>query len=301
MTPADAFVLPVDKPVGPTSHDVVVAARRALGVRKIGHAGTLDPFASGLLLLCVGRATRLAEYLSGLSKSYEAVARLGVTTDTLDLDGEVLEERGGWSELTEAELDDALTAFLGEIDQVPPQYSAKKVDGVAMHRRARAGEHVVLEPCGVEIHEIERLDAELPDLRFRVTCSSGTYVRSLARDVGERLGMGAHLTKLRRTAIGSFDVADALSPDALGDRDAVTGARLEPLAALEAYPSFEVTEEGARRLAHGQRLPISEETVEPAGYIVRGPALIALSRGGELLAVAELVDDVLHPRKVFTP
>ena len=161
MTVMPDFVLPVDKPEGPTSHDVVAQARKALGIRKVGHTGTLDPFASGLLILCVGRATRLAEYLSGLDKTYEATAKLGITTDTLDRDGKVLEDRVGWRELAEPAVAEALSTFQGEIEQVPPQFSAKKVDGVAMHRRARRGEQVRLEPCVVTVHSIELLAMEL--------------------------------------------------------------------------------------------------------------------------------------------
>ena len=138
MTGLD-IILPLDKPEGPTSHDVVAMARRALGIRKVGHTGTLDPFASGLLLLCIGKATRIAEHLTGLAKSYEAVARLGITTDTEDRHGEAGEECPGWSELTREAVVSTMQAFKGDIDQVPPQFSAKKVDGVAMHRRARRG------------------------------------------------------------------------------------------------------------------------------------------------------------------
>jgi len=294
----DGYVLPVDKPEGPTSHDVVVRARRALAVRKIGHTGTLDPFASGLLLLCVGPATRLAEYLTGLPKRYEAVACLGVTTDTLDREGAVVEEHGGWEALAPERIDEALSSFLGDIEQVPPQFSAKKVEGVAMHRRARAGERVDLSPCPVTIHEIERLDAELPDVRFRVLCSSGTYVRALARDLGERLGVGAHLSALRRTAIGVVDVGAAIGVDDLDDAEAVARARIGPLEALAHLPELAIDDAAARRLAHGQMLRVADAVAGvPATTVAGGP--VALSRKGELVAVAEVVDGVLRPRKVF--
>ncbi|NIP58321.1 MAG: tRNA pseudouridine(55) synthase TruB, partial [Gemmatimonadetes bacterium] len=201
-------VLPVDKPVGPTSHDVVARARRALDTGRIGHTGTLDPFASGLLLLCVGPATRLSEYLTALEKSYVAVARLGVGTDTLDPEGAVVERSDSWSELDRARIEEASASFLGRREQVPPQFSAKKVGGEAMYARARRGERVELSPIPVEIHELELLGVDLPDVRLRIRCSSGTYVRALARDLGAALGEPAHLAELRRTAVGSFRVQD---------------------------------------------------------------------------------------------
>lgn len=290
MNAGEGFVLPVDKPEGPTSHDVVDAARRGLGQRRIGHTGTLDPFASGLLVLCVGRATRLAEYLSGLDKAYDATARLGVATDTLDRDGREVARSEGWRALTRAQVADALGALEGPLRQVPPQYSAKKVEGVAMHRRARGGETVDLEPCDVTVHAMELVALELPDVRFRVACSSGTYVRALARDLGEALGVGAHLTALRRTRVGHFRVEDALPVAALGEADAVAERAVAPLAALAHLPTVSVDEEAARRLAQGQRLRLADGS--PSG-------LVAVEAGGGLLAVAEVAGGLVRPRKVF--
>lgn len=290
MSAPAGFVLPVDKPEGPTSHDVVGAARRALGERRVGHSGTLDPFASGLLLLCVGRATRIAEYLTGLDKAYEATALLGVSTDTLDRDGEVVARSDAWRGLTAAAVRSALEALGGDVEQVPPQYSAKKVDGVAMHRRARRGERVELEACAVTIHQIELTGFDAPEVRLRVGCSSGTYVRALARDLGDALGVGAHLTRLRRTAIGRFDVADAMALDALGDASAVARARISPADALGHLPSLLVGEEAARRLAQGQRVRVADA---PDG------ALVAVVDPGGLCAVAEVAGGVVRPQKVF--
>jgi tRNA pseudouridine55 synthase len=291
LTPTDdAMVLPVDKPVGPTSHDVVREARRQLGVRRIGHTGTLDPFASGLLLLCVGRATRLAEYLSGLDKSYDATARLGQSTDTLDLEGEVVEESDAWSGLDRTAIADALAAFRGEIDQIPPQFSAKKVDGVPMHRRARRGETRDLEPCRVTVHSIDLLSADLPYVRFRMRCSSGTYVRCVARDLGAELGVGAHLTALRRTGIGSFSVSGAVSVQELSDPGAVRGLAVDPLSALGHLPAIQVDDQVARRLTHGQK--IAHAGREDLG-------LVRVAHEGELIAVAEVTEGQLRPKKVF--
>ena len=289
MTDLD-IVLPIDKPEGPTSHDIVAMARKALGIRKVGHTGTLDPFASGLLLLCVGRATRLAEYLTGLGKSYDAVARLGMTTDTEDREGQPVEERGGWSELSEETVAAAMAGFMGTIDQVPPQFSAKKVGGVAMHRRARLGEHVELAPRSITVHELGLSSLDLPFMKFRVSCSSGTYVRSLARDIGEELGVGAHLTGLRRTSIGAHTLEQAITPDQVSDSEAVSRAALSPLDALGHLPIVVVDKSRRDRLASGQTVE-TPETVEGAE--------VTVAYNGRLVAVAEAREGALRPKKVF--
>lgn len=304
---AGDFVLPVDKAEGPTSHDVVASARRALGSRRVGHTGTLDPFASGLLLLCVGRATRLAEYLSGLDKSYVAEARLGVETDTLDRDGHVVAESDAWRDLGAADVEAALASLVGEIRQVPPQFSAKKVEGEAMHRKARRGERVELPPVNVTVHAIELESIALPDVRFRVRCSTGTYVRALARDLGAGLGTGAHLTALRRTEVGRFHVDDAVAVDHLEDEKAVRRALISPLDAMRHLALFEVDAEAAGRIRHGQRIRVEgdgdQETAHAraldGGPSVTEPALVAVSHGGNLLAIASIEKGVLKPRKVF--
>lgn len=324
---AGDFVVPVDKPEGPTSHDVVARARRALNTRRVGHTGTLDPFASGLLLLCVGRATRLAEYLTGLDKTYEAEALLGVETDTLDREGTVVAEHEGWEELDEADIRRALEGLTGTIEQVPPQYSAKKVGGEAMHRKARRGEAVELAPVPVTVHALELVAMELPRVRFTVRCSSGTYVRALARDLGRALGVGAHLTALRRTAVGRFSVADAVSLEGLEDPDAAARARLTPMEAMARVgdvPRVDVDEEQARRLGHGQRVRVvfapavgvsAGSAATPGGTSIpeeadatvgrdgsadtNGPRMVTVCHDDALVAVAELRDGVLRPRKVF--
>jgi tRNA pseudouridine55 synthase len=287
--PAD-FVLPVDKPEGPTSHDVVGAVRRTLDRRRVGHTGTLDPFASGLLLVCVGRATRLAEYLSGLDKTYEAVARLGETTDTLDLQGEVVEVRDDWRELDHDHVAAALARFAGPIEQVPPAFSAKKIRGEPAHRRARRGESVFLAPVVVTVYEMELTRLDLPHVAFRVRCSSGTYVRALARDLGRELGVGAHLVALRRTAIGAFGVETAVPLDRLDDRALVAGAAIEPLEALGHLPRLVADDAEAALLAQGRPL----EGVD-AGL----DGLVAVAHDGALLAVGVSGGGVLRPRKVF--
>lgn len=288
--PSGDFVLPVDKPVGPTSHDVVARARRSLGTRRVGHTGTLDPFASGLLLLCVGRATRLAEYLSSLDKTYEAVAVLGTTTDTLDCEGTVVEEREGWKSLTADRIESVLDRFRGSLDQVPPLYSAKKIAGEAAYRRARRGEQVELTPVRVNVASLQMTWLALPRVGLRVVCSSGTYIRSLARDIGEALGVGAHLVELRRTAIGSFSVDDALALDDLDAPARVAEVALDPVRALGHLPVVEVGDEAVERLAHGQAVQVEEGG---------GGGPIAVTHAGDLVAVGESSGGLLRPRKVF--
>ncbi len=285
-------VLPVDKPEGPTSHDVVAAARRALGTRRIGHTGTLDPFASGLLLLCVGTATRIAGYLIDLPKTYRAVMRLGVATDTADRTGEPIAESSAWRELTRDRVEAALRAQLGRIRQLPPAYSAKKVAGERAYDRARRGEAVTLEPVEVEIYRLDLLDCELPDVTFEVECSSGTYVRAIARDAGEALGVGGHLVALRRTRIGRHEVDRAVPLDRLADRDAVRAARLSPLDALAHLPRLDVDDATAEALRHGRRVPWPRGGLRPLEPI-------AVAHRDALLAVAEIEDERLRPRKVF--
>jgi len=283
-------VLPVDKPEGPTSHDVVAMARRALGIRRIGHTGTLDPFATGLLLLCVGQATRLSEYLTGLDKRYEGTARLGVATDSLDRTGRVIAERD-WSDHTEAEIRDAFESQTGSILQAPPAFSAKKVAGRRAYERARAGEAVAPDPVPVVIHSLEVTAIEGDLVRFRIHCSSGTYVRAVARDAGDRLGVGAHLSALRRIAIGGFDAAGALPIEGLEDADAVAAALVPPLDALSHLPRMELDDHDVERVGHGRALPASDWA--PAA----GP--VVLTAGSRLVALAEVDGRTVRPRKVF--
>jgi tRNA pseudouridine55 synthase len=215
MSPAPEGLLLLDKPGGMTSHDVVDRVRRALGTRKVGHAGTLDPMATGLLLVGVGRATRLLRYLSGLDKAYEGTGRLGVETDTLDAEGTVVrtaEVRAG-----RADVEAAMAAFTGEMLQTPPAFSAVKVGGVPLHRAARAGEAVDALPRRVRVESFELTSFDGRDFDFRVVCSSGTYVRSLVADAGRAVGCGAHLARLVRTRVGPFSLAEASRLNALGE------------------------------------------------------------------------------------
>jgi tRNA pseudouridine55 synthase len=214
-TPAVEGLLLVDKPRGLTSHDVVDRVRRTLGTRKVGHAGTLDPMATGLLLIGVGRATRLLRFLGDTPKTYEGTLRLGVETDTLDADGEVVRE--SLVEAGEQQVAAAMRALVGESLQRPPAYSAVKVGGRKLYEAARVGEPIEAVPRPIRVDAFDLLSFAQPDATFRVVCSGGTYIRVLAADVGAAVSCGAHLIALRRTAIGPYRVEEAVSPDAVGE------------------------------------------------------------------------------------
>jgi tRNA pseudouridine55 synthase len=283
-------VLAVDKPEGPTSHDVVARARRALHERRIGHTGTLDPFASGLLLLCIGRATRIAEYLTRQPKSYRATLRLGAATATDDRTGDVIASSDAWRTLSHAGIAAALQAEVGQRPQTPPAYSAKKIEGRRAYQLARAGAAVAVASADVEIASIDLIDVALPDVTFDVRCSSGTYIRAIARDVGERLGVYGHLGALRRTAIGEHRVADALPLDALDDEARVRAALITPADAVRGMPRIEVDSDGAAAIAHGRALDVANAPDADPVAVVHAHALIAIAsvRAGRV-----------HPRKVF--
>jgi tRNA pseudouridine55 synthase len=280
-------ILLVDKPQGVTSHDVVARARRLLGTRKVGHAGTLDPMATGLLLLGVDSATRLLTYLVGLDKEYLATIRLGVATDTDDAEGEVVATTDA-SGVSDAAVAAGILALTGGIRQVPSTFSAIKVDGRRAYDRARAGEAVELAARNVTIHAFEllasRREGAVVDLDVRVVCSSGTYVRALARDLGAGLGVGGHLTALRRTRVGPFGVADAVQlPDPREHPDAAAPALLDAAdVAAQLFPVVRLDADQTRDLAHGKRVELAEPDVDLAAALTpegRLAALIELRRG----------------------
>ncbi len=286
-------ILLIDKPAGPSSHDVVARARRALGERRIGHTGTLDPFASGLLILCVGPVTRLAEYLTGMPKKYTATLRLGVSTDTLDPEGQVVAE-SSLAGVTDEAIVAAFATQRGEIQQLPPIFSAKKLKGERAYEKARRGEEVELSPVTVTISEMKIDDITLPDVRFHMTCSTGTYVRAVGRDVGADLGVGGHLTELRRTQVGTFSVSDAVALDQLEAlRDVEAGgnpAVMTPLQAMDHLPAQGLSPDDHIHLAHGR--PVPWEAADAAVALVH--------RDGHLLAVGRAEAGLFKPRKVFT-
>lgn len=293
-------LLLVDKSAGPTSHDVVSRARRALGEGRVGHTGTLDPFATGLLLLLVGRSTRLAEYFHRLEKVYRATIRLGEETDTHDRTGSVVRRTGEEGLPTADDLRAALARFRGVIRQRPPAFSAKQVDGRRAHEAARAGERLELEPEPVEVHELELVGWDPPDARVRAAVGTGTYVRAIARDVGREFDVGGHLAELRRTRIGPFEVGDALPDGELEPGvEVVPPHGRTPAEAVGWLPRREVTSEERRRVGHGQRIARGDLSPDVDGGEPAPGDPVAVVAGGELVAVAETTDGRLQPRKVF--
>lgn len=299
--------LVVDKPVGPTSHDVVARVRRALGTRRVGHTGTLDPLASGVLPVVVGAATRLARFLSAGVKAYDAVVRLGSATDSGDLAGAVIEAPpDGDAPVPDLEAAaQALARFVGPFDQVPPAFSAKKVGGVRAYVLAREQRAVDLRGVRVSLHAAEALGLEGVELRIRLVCSAGFYVRALARDLGEALGCGGHLVALRRTASGPFTTAMAVPLDAIEQSPDAARARLvQPVDLLPWAALVCLTPAGVERVRHGHRVGPEEIAGIERGLLdaPRPPAWPALVRlvgpTGALIAVATRgidPDGSLHP------
>ena len=279
MDAVTAGMLFVDKPQGLTSHDVVARARRALDTRKVGHAGTLDPMATGLLTLGVGPATRLLTYLVGLDKTYETTIRLGVATTTDDAEGEPLgpADPAALDAVTPERLEQSIRSLTGEIEQVPSAVSAIKVDGRRAYDRVRAGEQVELAARRVTVSAFEvlgvRRHADGIEVDARIDCSSGTYIRALARDLGTALGVGGHLTALRRTRVGPFDVTPAVTVDAIAAGVLVPPAEV----AARLFPVLPVSGEQARDLGHGKTLSLTgSPDAEPVAAIDTQGGLVAL-------------------------
>ena len=276
----------MDKPAGLTSHDAVQRVRRALRTRQAGHTGTLDPFATGLLVVLVGRATRLARFVESEAKTYLATAQLGVRTDTDDLTGAVVQERPVEG-LSAGRVAEAVAGFAGPQRQRPPAFSAKHVSGERSHRLARSGAAVELLETTVTVHRIELLAWEPPSVTFRATVSAGTYLRAIARDLGERLGTGGHLTALRREAVGRLRVEDAVALDEVGP-----GSLLPPARVLGHLPSIELDAAARAAVVHG-RAVAHDAPAASAG------APVALLSGDELVAVARPEDGRLQPTVVL--
>jgi tRNA pseudouridine55 synthase len=288
-------VLVIDKPVGPTSFDIVRQVRRALGTRRAGHGGTLDPMASGVLPICLGEATKLAQFLLDADKEYEATLCFGVETDTFDATGTVTQQRDA-ADLTEGAVERALDRFRGPIRQVPPRYSALKLNGRPLYDYARAGEEVEPAPRTVVVHELALVSWSAPTaVVLRMRCSKGTYVRSLAFDLGRALGPGAHLTALRRTRSGPFRIDEAHPLDALE-----TAPLIGLSQALAHLPALRAGSDAARCLEQGKRVPW---TALEAAFAPPPPPpgrFQVLRQDGTLLAVAEMrEDDTLRTLRVF--
>ncbi|MBI2833079.1 MAG: tRNA pseudouridine(55) synthase TruB [Acidobacteria bacterium] len=308
-------VLVVDKPADITSHDVVVRVRRALGTRAVGHTGTLDPIATGVLPLVVGKATRLARFLAGREKEYLVQIQLGRATDTYDRAGRPTAIRegasGGAAEGTRAigriAVEQALREFSGTFLQAPPPFSAKKIRGTPAHRLARNGQAPMLSPVSVTLHDVDLVALEDDRLTLRVVTSAGFYVRSLAHDLGQRLGCGAHVRELRRLRSGRFTLAQAATLDLIEAEGPEGARRLIPLAqVVSEFPAVVLTAAGTRRARQGN--PVSPSDVRPPGpadtetQVEGGPVrLRLLDESGELVAIAERreASGVLHPTIVL--
>ena len=280
----------LDKPAGLTSHDVVLAARRLLAEKRIGHLGTLDPFATGVLVLLAGRATRLARFFCDRDKTYQGIVRFGYATDTMDRTGCAVSEDAD-PRLNEDELRRIFADFVGPYVQRPPAFSAKKISGVRAYRLARRGMRVELTPMAVVIHSLELTWVEGTRAGFETKVSSGTYIRSLVNDLGERTKSGAHLAELRRTAIGEFTEPSALKLGELEERMARGSDVLIPLEELlPEFPSITLTESEARRAGHGNDLTLNSE----AGR------LRLMNSQGRLIGIGErIAENLYHPLVVL--
>ena len=278
-------VLIIDKSAGPTSHDVVASVRRVLRMKKVGHTGTLDPAATGVLPIVLGKATKLSRYLVGCDKSYRGVVTLGVTTDTLDAVGEVLEEKP--VDVTEEQIEAVLEQFRGDIKQVPPMYSAKKIDGKKLYELARQGVEVEREAKDVRIDELKLVSFDGTDIVVDVTCTSGTYIRVLALDIGEALGCGAHLSALRRTRVGSFDLSSAITIDDLADEpQKAQELTLSMGDALVALPAIEIPADIGAMIKNGYQLTVADLRTLDLPDFKEDDALMLRTLEGDLIAVA---------------
>jgi tRNA pseudouridine55 synthase len=290
-------VLNINKPSGVTSHDVVESVRKIIHERRIGHTGTLDPLATGVLVLCAGRATRIARYLEAGEKEYKAIMRLGVTTDTLDAEGLILETKSYFPP-DRQKIIDVVQGFIGSIMQRPPAYSAVKVAGVPSYKLAREGKAELLKPRPVTIYSIELTAFEDPMVSLTIRCSKGVYIRTLCAELGDALGMGAHLTGLERTRSGRFSIDHAVTLDRL--RAMMTAGNIEQVVtpideALAAFPAILISEAEAARVLHGNQIscPSSFANIVSDHVRLHSPA-------GRLLGLARIVAGVLKPDLVFS-
>ena len=292
-------VLVIDKPTGMTSHDVVNIVRRGTGIRRAGHTGTLDPRASGVLVILVGPAVRLSEYISASDKRYQAIIRMGTATDTYDAEGAFTRDEVT-VDVTEEQFEAELKKFEGEVEQTPPAYSAVKINGRKAYEMARKGEEVELEPRMIQVHHLEVLEWATPEVVVDVHCSSGTYIRSLANDLGEVLGCGAYLVGLRRTKNGRFSLRDAVPLRKLKEAFEAGDWYKHIIPAAESlsdWPSVVLSPDEVETLRHGQRVKVDAD--DPEDEMVRG-----ISEADELVALMKRVEGEdgafeWQPKKVF--
>ncbi len=302
-------ILKVDKPSGPTSHDVVNRVREMASTKRVGHSGTLDPFATGLLLVGIEKGTRILEYLLHMDKTYEVVAQLGIVTDTFDEKGKVVERHD--CNVDENRVREVLKSFVGEYKQVPPMYSSKKYKGTRLYKLARAGKIITMPPKPVKIHSITILKIELPYVYFTAVVSEGTYIRGLCRDMGIKLGCGAIAHKLRRTRIGPFSVEDAVNvykSDQLKERDLIT---LEEVTKT-LFPTVVISEKATKSVLNGQ--PVNIDGVESFDEFGKKELVRIVDPSGKFISIAVSerkstyistlkklgkLETVLRPKKVF--
>jgi tRNA pseudouridine55 synthase len=282
--------LNIHKAQGMTSHDVVAKIRRGLKIKKVGHAGTLDPMATGVLVVCLGGATRLSEYVMQSTKRYRARVHLGATTDTYDAEGEVQIRRDA-THITRADVESVLVNFLGDIQQIPPMYSAIKLGGRKLYDLARAGDVVEREPRAVRIDALEITDWSPPEFSLDVICGAGTYIRSLVYDLGELLGVGAHLSGLIRLASGRFKIDDAVTLGDLLTAENWTRFVIAPQTALSDWPAVNLTATDADHILHGRAIQRPDLSVSDLAF--------AYAPDGQLIAIVQAGDGLLRPHKVF--
>jgi tRNA pseudouridine55 synthase len=286
--------LNIDKPLGPTSHAVVGRVRRIFGLRRVGHAGTLDPLATGVLVVCVGTATRLSEYAMASVKAYRARVQLGATTTTYDAEGDITSQAGA-SHITQPMIAAVLAQFTGQIEQLPPMYSAIKQDGKKLYELAREGKTVERQPRSVRIDALTVTDFDPVTAQFtlEVTCGSGTYIRSLAYDIGEALGVGGHLVGLVRTKSGNFDIADAVTLETLAATATPSDHLMSVRAALAGFPSIMLTPQSLVDVQHGR-------WIDGAAAVENGTLALSYAPDGKFIAIVQAVDGRWKPHKVFS-
>ncbi len=287
-------VLLLDKPVGFSSNDALIKAKRILNAKKAGHTGTLDPFATGLLPLCFGEATKFSQDLLEADKTYETTVHLGVTTDTGDTEGEVIDQRP--VDVTLEQIEAVLAQFRGAIEQVPPMHSALKRDGKPLYEYARAGITLEREARPVVIHELTLVSYEAPFLKLVVCCSKGTYIRVLGQDIGAALGTGAHLQALRRTQVGPLTTAGMLTLDELGAHAAPLSLLAPVDALLSSFPAVQLTPELAKRFLNGQRLALGKESIA----LPPEQGRVRVYQDSKLLGTAQLGEyQILAPERLI--
>ncbi len=291
--PADG-ILNLNKPLHITSHDAVAQVRRRYQAlthsRKVGHAGTLDPLADGVLVICLGAATRLSEYMMRSRKVYRAQVTLGASTSTYDAAGEILSQSDP-GQITQEELEGALRQFDGEIQQIPPMYSAVKVKGKKLYELARAGKTVARNPRKVTVHSIELLSWERPVLQLEIHCGPGTYIRALAHDLGRALGVGAYLSSLRRVASGAFHISESVPLERVLKDDGWMARIVPPYLALQQYPRLTLNADEINQVRHGRFIPRRHEADSGLAF--------AFAADRQLIAILQARGDVWKPHKVF--